>query len=118
MSAGIVWKTSPSDLAEALEGMYHDKVVAAVGVLMTLFAGKIEAYAKANAPWTDRTGNARQTLFTVVDLATDMVTLYLSHGMEYGKFLELCNSGKYAIIMPALQAAYGEISQALKDLFA
>lgn len=114
----IDWQVSPSDLADALEKMYGDKVRAAVATLAIYFGAKMEAYAEQAAPWTDRTGNARQTLFSLVDLGPDAVMLYLSHGMSYGKWLELCNQGKYAIIMPAMQVHYREMAAALQGLFA
>lgn len=115
MASGIRWIRSPQVLVDALD-LYQRRLIAAIGELAHYFEPVIESYAKANAPWTDRTGNARQSLFTATEIARDMVTLYLSHGMEYGVFLELCNSGKYAIVMPTLQAHYGPIKQALDDL--
>jgi len=120
MNAGIRWEPgrSPRDLAAAIQRDYGvSKHVAAAGSLATHFAGVLEAYAKANAPWHDRTSNARQTLFSVVDVEKERVILYLSHGMEYGVFLELCNAGRYAIILPTLEAHYEQIKQAMKDLY-
>lgn len=112
---GIKWTRSPEVLADGMEE-YEQRVTAAVLALMDSFAPTVETYAKANAPWTDRTANARQTLFAVTDVSHQLVSLYLSHGVEYGKWLELCNSGRYAIVMKTLQAHYGEIMAALKDL--
>lgn len=114
----IDWQVSPSDLADALERIYHDKVRAAIATLAIYFGAKMEDYAKQSAPWTDRTGNARQTLFSLVDLGPNDVMLYLSHGVSYGKWLELCNQGKYAIVMPAMQVHYREMAAALQGLFA
>lgn len=113
---GIKWTRSPQVLVDGMEE-YEQRAVAAVVALFRRFEPTIENYAKANAPWMDRTGNARQTLFTVTDFARNVVTLYLSHGMEYGKWLELRNSGRYAIVMPTLEAHYGQVMQALDDLF-
>lgn len=113
---GIKWERSPEVLIEGMAN-YEQRATAAALKLLDLFAPMVESYAKANKPWTDRTGNARQTLFSVTDVAHDVVKLYLSHGMEYGKWLELCNSGRYAIVMPTLQAHYGQIMAALNDLF-
>jgi len=93
-------------------------VRAAIGVLAVYFGVKMEIYAKQNAPWTDRTGNARQTLFSLVELTPGEAVLYLSHGVSYGKWLELCNQGRYAIIMPAMQVHYRELAGALQGLFA
>jgi hypothetical protein len=118
--SGIRWKPgkSPRDLAKAIERKYGvSKHVAAAGALATSFSPKLEAHAKRHAPWTDRTGNARQTLFSVVDVQKDKVILYLSHGVEYGVFLELCNEGRYAIVMKTLQAHYPQVKQAMDDLY-
>ena len=88
----------------------------AVYALVRYFEPVLENYAKAHRPWADRTGNARQTLFSVSEMAGDVVRLYLSHGMEYGKWLELCNSGRYAIVMRTLEAHYGQVKRMLDRL--
>ena len=36
--------------------------------------------------------------------------------MEYGRFLELSNAGKYAIIMPSIQARLPELEQRLSRI--
>jgi len=120
MASGIQWAPgkSPKDMAERLVRLYGVSVhTAAVATVAKALEPVLEAYAKAHRPWTDRTGNARQSLFSVSELAGEIVTIYLSHGMEYGVFLELCNSGQYAIIMPTLQANYGVIKAALDRLY-
>lgn len=76
----------------------------------------VETYAKQNAPWGDITGNARQSLHAEVELSDDIVRLYLSHGMEYGVFLELAHQGQYAIILPTLEAHYGQVMKMLKEV--
>ena len=138
MASGIVWTRPPISLNPAITA-YGDKVKQAV-VKVALFIGaKMESSAKANAPWTDRTANARQGLFYAVDgggaseasgsqrlagqesdtvsVAKDVVALYLSHSMNYGVFLELCNAGKYAIIMKTMESHYNELLQMLKEIF-
>jgi hypothetical protein len=97
----------------------------------------IEPDARSQAPWTDRTGNARMALRAYTnenppgkfgaadadeypnpnDLARDVVALYLSHGMNYGLYLETRFQGKYAIILPTLQRYYPRIAAMLKDIF-
>jgi hypothetical protein len=63
------------------------------------------SYMKLNAPWKDQTGNARAGLFTTtaLGLRRDHWELILSHSVRYGIYLEICNSGKYAIIMPTIR---------------
>lgn len=63
---------------------------------------EIVNWMKIYAPWTDRTGNARQTLWadTVSTLTT--VILFMDHGMDYGYWLETRNAGRYAIVSRAV----------------
>lgn len=65
---------------------------------------EVEAYAKYNAPWTDRTGLARDGLTASVYLEGGEVVLELAHTADYGLWLEIKNDGEYAIIMPTLEA--------------
>jgi hypothetical protein len=81
------------------------------------FSAKMEAYAKANRPWTDQTSNARQGLFGVAMEENNQVVVIVSHGVDYGVFLELAHQGNNAIIGPTLQAHYNEIMGAVRGLF-
>jgi cellulose synthase/poly-beta-1,6-N-acetylglucosamine synthase-like glycosyltransferase len=106
--SGIVWQTPPSALIAEIEE-YGERIKRAVRAVGDFIAPKIQAYAQAHAPWQDQSGNARQGLAAIAEVAEELVTIYLYHGMDYGKWLELKNGGKYAIINKALQAHYGEI---------
>lgn len=62
-----------------------------------------ESYARDNAPWTDRTSNARNGLFATHDKVPMVVhKLVVYHTMPYGLWLEIRWSGRYAIIGPTL----------------
>ena len=67
-------------------------------------ASDMETYAKENAPWEDRTGDARALLRggTIHDEANDISIAYLTHGVEYGVWLEIMNSGEFSIVMPTI----------------
>lgn len=78
---------------------------------------EIVIYAKENAPWTDQTANARQSLYAYVESADGKVIIWLSHGMPYGVWLELRNQGRYAIIMQSLEAHYQPIMDSYRRLF-
>lgn len=81
------------------------------------FAPIVESEARSNAIWTDRTGNARQGLTGLVnDMSNTMVELYLTHKMSYGKWLEIANSGRYAIILPTLETNYDKIFKMLEQV--
>jgi hypothetical protein len=49
-----------------------------------------------------------------------VVTIYLSHSavIDYGVWLELANSGRYAVVMRTMQAHYEPLMAMLKDIFA
>jgi len=73
---------------------------------------QIENYAQANAPWEDRTGEARDGLGVEVDEDGETVTLTLYHSVEYGFWLETIQSGRFAIILPTLELFGTEALQA------
>lgn len=115
----VYWVRSPSIIVGNL-GQYDEKLKVAVKALADYIASKLQAEARENAQWEDRTGNARTGLFSVAEKAAkDGVTIYLSHGhtVEYGKWLELSRAGKYAIIMKTIEANLPEIRRLLKSLF-
>lgn len=68
-------------------------------------APQAEAFMKENAPWTDRTGAARNGLGAQVEVSTNKVAIILYHTVPYGVFLEVRWGGKYAIIEPTMAAA-------------
>lgn len=116
MSANVEW-TGVVTLTRNIRE-YPNKVVFAVHQVALYWSAVMEAYAKQNASWTDRTGNARQSLYTLVERdAQDIVTLYLSHGVHYGVFLEVRWSGRYAIIWPTIEAHLRQIWQMLEGIF-
>lgn len=77
------------------------RIDAAVGLAFDAAEPIGTSYARQNAPWKDRTGNARNGLFARhVSDPMVMHTLVIYHSMHYGIFLEFRWSGKYAIIGP------------------
>jgi len=66
------------------------------------FSLRSEAFAKTQAKWTDRTGNARNTLSGSYSATltgdTARFTVEIAHGMPYGLWLEVRFGQKYAII--------------------
>lgn len=74
-------------------------------------AEDIKRYAQDNAPWDDRTGDARAGLDTQVDHHGFRVDIYLFHTVDYGIWLEIRWGGIYAIIIPTLEHFEGETWQ-------
>lgn len=73
-----------------------------------------EAYMKKNAPWIDRTGNARGSLHTRVEKGVSQQTLVLAHGMPYGIWLEVRWAGRYSIIRPTLPTLGNDVMQTFR----
>lgn len=69
-------------------------------------------YAKFNAPWTDRTGTARDGLEVEVYEEDGEIILDLFHTAEHGYWLELIQNGRFATIMPTLETFAGQIFDA------
>ena len=67
------------DIARKKAGMF---------VLVNSIALDLEGEAKINAPWTDRTGHARQSLNGKATNKGSEYRISLSHGVEYGEILE------------------------------
>lgn len=84
---------------------YSERVEASLILYADHFGkGTMEQYAKRNAPWTDRTNMARNSLNGGGLKAGDDLISYISHGVEYGKWLEVIGAGKYAILQPTVLA--------------
>ena len=79
-------------------------------------AGK--SYMQQNAPWTDRTGNARAGLsYAVGWVPQKSHEIRFWHRMSYGVFLETRWSGRFAIILPTIQRFGPATFRMLNGLF-
>lgn len=66
-------------------------------------ANELASKAGDNAPWEDRTGDARAGLEAKADLVGGDLVLTLYHTVEYGLWLEVIQNGNFATIMPTLE---------------
>ena len=74
-------------------------------------SAEMEAFAKQNRPWTDRTGNARRTMEGVCgwnsasaqgSASGDVFSVGVEGHMPYSVFLELGYGGKYSVLAPTV----------------
>lgn len=93
--------------------------------LTTDFAGgKGEDQMKLKAPWTDDTGAARAGLHTNVEhsgsgpVGFSKHSITFAHGVDYGIWLEIANSGRFQIIMPTVVAVGKAVMKTLGEMFA
>lgn len=80
-------------------------------------AARSVGYMKSAAPWTDQTSAARAGLHTNTTHIRSRSELILSHAVSYGIYLEVCNNGRYAIILPALRRAMDELTSLIDGMW-
>jgi hypothetical protein len=144
--AGIQWVTPPSELADAIR-QYGNRALVATHAVSAHVGAQMQNSARENAPWHDRTGNARGGLFFAVDGFNlhpvlgetkpkepeafrrdaaisigqggddQTIVVILGHTMSYGEYLELAHGGAYAIIMPTIEQYIPVLEAALKKLY-
>jgi hypothetical protein len=112
-----VWNTRPEKLFVTNFQGYIEDIEAALYALMLSYAPRIEAWMKENAAWTDRTGNARQSLWAEAAELVSGAYVAFDHGVAYGFWLEYANQGRYQIIAPALDKFSAEIWADVQRLF-
>jgi len=142
MNSGFKWIVSPDVIAKGIED-YGAKALVAVQAAATYWGQYVQDQARVDANWEDRTGNARGGIFFAVDgfglgPITGTVTpeaqsemsdvtvesgdgntliITLGHTVFYGKFLELSNGGRFAVIMSTLEGNLSMLERSLQDIF-
>jgi hypothetical protein len=111
----LIWERSVDDLAASIDA-YAASIERAVLAAAAVLAARAEEDAKNNAPWTDRTGDAREGLHAFVADAQGIVSIYLAHGPDIGYdiYLETLRGGQHAIIAPTLEALLPEVWDAVR----
>lgn len=79
-------------------------------------ARQLEAFAKADAPWKDRSGHARGGLTGTARRSGAVFTITLSGSAHYLVYLELAHGKKYAVLWPTLQKHQQRILQGFARL--
>lgn len=93
------------------------KTIAALGVYGDSVSKEMEAYAKSNRPWTDRSSSARNRLTGQSQNMGTSIRCSISHGVNYGIYLEMCNEGRYRILKPTIDAVGPKAVRGLDRIF-
>lgn len=141
-NSGFTWIVSPEVIAKGIEE-YGQKALVAIQAVANYWGQSIQDEARKDAHWEDRTGNARSGLFFAVDgfglepltgevtaeansLMSDVAVesgndetliITLGHTVFYGKYLELSNGGRYAIVMSTIEKNLANLGRMLQDIF-
>lgn len=118
--AGFAWTAPPDKVWPPGAAAYVTAIRRGVHGVMMRWQGEIESYMKTNAPWTDRTANARQGLYATVEPPTpaeviDLLELIMAHSMFYGYYLENWNPVTNA---PMMRPPQWQIIEPTLDYFA
>ncbi len=99
------------DISGITKGLAEfDAKAKAVSKIYAETAGeKMVGYAKPNAPWTDRTGNSRQTIDKNIVTGANTTQIQLRGNTPHFKYLELAHEKKHAILWPTIQRHSAEI---------
>jgi hypothetical protein len=88
---------------------YWQQYASTTRTVLSREAETVEARLKHEAPWQDRTGNARRGLHAgVLEPAHGQFTLRAAHGdqVPYGIYLETAHQGRYAVLWPVLRTQW------------
>lgn len=98
----MTFRFDTSSIAQNIEAM-DNRTEIAIRAFADAAALKLQNDARDNAKWTDRTGHARQRLTCSAGKVTKGYRLTLSHGVDYGLWLELAHEKRFAIIEPTIR---------------
>ena len=96
--------------------LFREKADAALGMYLNTKAVEIQNSMRSDAPWTDRTGQARQRLTANSEKTDSGYRVTLSHGVDYGVWLELAHEKNYAILEPTLKRKAPEVIKGANKL--
>lgn len=111
----INWDWGVDTLWEGMD-RFAEKTKEALEKKVVEFAPKLAEYARANAPWEDRTGDARAGLDSTPIITPTSFGVSLFHTMDYGVWLEIRWGGYYAIILPTIEVLGPELMRDLSDI--
>jgi hypothetical protein len=107
-----------SDILQQIELKFESRAIRRAESL----AGRMEEWLKENAPWEDRTGDARRGLFATAIRSGEkgqgkmiMITMGYAQDTYYWIFLETMQAGRFAIVGPAI-GYWGPI--AIEEIYA
>lgn len=92
------------------------KMRAAIGLYADTAAKKMEGHAKSYAPWTDRTGAARNSIQGDSGWKGNQATIRLSGNVDYFVFLELAHEKRHSTLVPTIHKFSADILKGYQRL--
>ena len=115
---GVSRRSIRIDITDVVNGLDMLEVNADVKIQKYLSNSceELEYYMKENAPWHDRTGNARRGLSADVSENINAIRIELSHSVDYGIFLEYAMEERFAILEPTARLKGPDVINGMKGL--
>lgn len=110
------FKFDEAIVAKGLAEM-HLKTMETLEVYGDRIAKDMESYAKSHIPWTDKDSDAKDKITGQSQNLGTKVRCSISHGVDYGIYLEMCNEGKYSILKPTIDAVGPKAVKGLEKIF-
>lgn len=106
------------DGSKLINGILETQKRAEAAMMMygSTAATNLEDYMKQNAPWTDRSGQARRTLSAKNSKIPNGIKITLAYGVNYGASLEMAHEKRYAIIEPTIRLKSADIMKQFAGL--
>ena len=114
MNKGHIQFKGQREVADRIE-LYRSRFTNNLGIMVGAFTGRLEAKAVRDRPWTDRTNAARNSIAGSHAHTGNEIVVALAIGVDYGKYLELSNGGKYRVIRPTVDVMRREFLQLPAD---
>lgn len=98
---GFKWEVTPGQAFADLFKAYTNTLFVSGARIGAARAEEMEAWMKANAPWQDITGIARNSLYAVAEqdpVRVAQITVGYGYQAPHGLWLEIAYGGKWAII--------------------
>lgn len=112
----IEYKQDNGEMLASLAKM-DSKILRALLLYADTKALQLRSYMQSHRPWTDRTGEAKRRLNAEASIKDEnTVRITLSHGVDYGVWLELANGQRFAIIQPTINLKSQEVKEGLSNL--
>lgn len=92
------------------------KLKSAIALYGDTASKKLERDAKINAKWTDRTGNARNSIQGNFKWENDNAVIILSGNVYYFVYLELAMEKRWSILKPTVDKNSSEIINGYRKL--
>lgn len=114
-SGSFTW--DDSEIAKSLITI-PDAAHRALSAVVRFHATTAVAHARSTAKWVDRTSNARNGLTSRAVIEKGKTYGFvLAHGVEYGIWLEVRFSGRYAVIGPTIEKEARDTMQDASRIF-